>query len=1050
MNFCRARLERLIGFFVLISPIQSILCQVVNNDDPFQHIEYIGTDRGLNGSEVFAITQDRMGFIWVITDNALNRYDGYSFRSFAYDPNDPDAFTTGWYWGLIEDHEGHLWTPGQETGVYSFDPRKEKFTHYLPENGNPVSINSEQTNCVMVDGQGRVVIGTNAGLECFDPSTKAFTLYTSSEDDPFSLHSDVICAFCPDGNNPGIIWVLLDDFSLDAFNVETGRVIEHIDFPFSKDLYMDGPSPSMNLSRSSKDIMWYGANETGIFGINTQTREPVFIKMEDGHTGKYAIRGFYPVCEDNQGNIWTANNLNEIVCYDIDEKSFQFYKVKDKKIQFFELGPCIFQDKADKIWMGTNNGLITINKRNKKITTFYHTEDPTSISGDFVFDIFRTRQGELLVGTTDELDVFDEKKQQFSRLPLFQKGERIDAFSAWNINQDSKDVVWLVGNFGMASYDPFTNQARNYHLTYNGSPVNMEGAVGFVEDRLGNYWVSIWKSGLFHFDPVTGIAKKSFTMADMPNSVVTNSLGPMYLNADGVIYICGWESGMMTYDPVREQFKTFYHDVKDPSSINNESAHAFIERDGIYWFGTLGGGLNVFDPKTEKFAAFTTDDGLIHNCVVSLTEDKKGNFWAGTRGGISCFTPPEFPFDSDGRIQFRNYDISDGLPSNVLNFQSAFCDLDGTLYFGTRNAGLFCFHPDSLQDNSYIPPVHITELSILNKPIHVNDGSGFLDKAIEYTDKLELSYKYNIISFSFAALNFVQAEKNKYAYMLEGYDEEWIYTDASKRFASYTNLDAGDYVFKVMGSNNDGIWNDVPTQLAITIHPPFWATAWFRVLLVFLVSGSAYALYRFRMQQVMEVQMIRNKIAHDLHDNIGSTLNSISIFSEVAQNKIKERIPELELIGEGSRKVIDSMSDIVWTINPDNDSFEKIIFRMRSLTHSLMKAKSIEYSFKTDEKLNDITLPMQTRKHFYLIFKEAINNMLKYSQASRASIMLSYDDNKIDLLIRDNGIGFDTHNPTRGNGLNNMRMRAKEIRADFAINSNIGEGTSIQLQFYAK
>jgi two-component system sensor histidine kinase UhpB len=208
----------------------------------------------------------------------------------------------------------------------------------------------------------------------------------------------------------------------------------------------------------------------------------------------------------------------------------------------------------------------------------------------------------------------------------------------------------------------------------------------------------------------------------------------------------------------------------------------------------------------------------------------------------------------------------------------------------------------------------------------------------------------------------------------------------------------------------------------------------------------SFLVYRnYRTRKLLELQALRNKIAHDLHDDIGSTLNSISIYSEVAKNKSKENIPELDLIGESSRKVMDAMSDIVWTINPDNDSFEKIIFRMRSLTHLLMKAKNLEYQFKADEKLNDLELPMQTRKNFYLIFKEAINNLLKYSNATRVAISLNYPDNVIEMFIRDNGVGFDVANPPRGNGLASMKQRADKIKARFNIESSTGNGTSVEL-----
>ena len=326
-----------------------------------------------------------------------------------------------------------------------------------------------------------------------------------------------------------------------------------------------------------------------------------------------------------------------------------------------------------------------------------------------------------------------------------------------------------------------------------------------------------------------------------------------------------------------------------------------------------------------------------------------------------------------------------------------------------------------------------------------SDTVTFLKTTIETTKEVTISYRENVISFTFAALNFIHPENNRYAYMLKGFDKKWIYTDASRRFADYTNLDPGEYIFTVKGSNNDGVWNETPATLKLIITPPFWKTWWFRSLIALIITLFIYSLYSFRLRQILEVQTIRNKISGDLHDDIGSTLNSISIFSEVAKQKSKEHIHELDMIGESSRKVMDAMSDIVWTINPENDSFEKIIFRMRSLTHQLMKAKKIEYTFDADESLNMQKLPMQVRKNFYLIFKEALNNLVKYSNTERASILLTQKENGIELLIRDNGIGFDSSNPPRGNGLNNMKRRANEIGAQLEILSKNGKGTSVEL-----
>ncbi len=390
--------------------------------------------------------------------------------------------------------------------------------------------------------------------------------------------------------------------------------------------------------------------------------------------------------------------------------------------------------------------------------------------------------------------------------------------------------------------------------------------------------------------------------------------------------------------------------------------------------------------------------------------------------------------------------MNDGLPDNKMIPFAAYKDVDGKIFFGSQQGGVLYFDPSNLRDNDFAPPVYITDLKLFNKSIHPFDADSILKSPVEITKEIILPYNKNDISFEFAALNYFHPEKNQYQYKLENYNNDWISTDAGRRYANYTNLNPGKYMFKVRASNNDGKWNPKETSLIIIITPPFWQTWWFRSLVALAAVALVYGIYRYRLQQVLRLQNIRNRIAADLHDDIGSTLNSISVYSEVAKKDKAGKTQALEMIGESSRKVIDSMSDIVWTINPDNDSFERIILRMRSLSYNLLRVRQIDFSFRADENLNDLKLSLEERRNFYLIFKEALNNLVKYSNAKRASVLLSKNASRITLQIRDDGIGFDTKKKYNGNGLINMQKRSKEINAELHIESGEGIGTSIQLK----
>jgi two-component sensor histidine kinase len=380
-----------------------------------------------------------------------------------------------------------------------------------------------------------------------------------------------------------------------------------------------------------------------------------------------------------------------------------------------------------------------------------------------------------------------------------------------------------------------------------------------------------------------------------------------------------------------------------------------------------------------------------------------------------------------------------------LTLGSAYRDADGKLYFGAESSGFFCFRPEDLKDNKYKPPVYITDLKLFNTSIRPHDPDSILKEPIEFTKQITLSYDQNDFSLEFVALNYIHPEKNQYQYKLENYNKDWVTTDAAKRFASYTNLGPGKYVFRVRASNNDGLLSPHEASLIIIINPPFWQTWWFRVLVVLAVAALIYGVYRYRLSHIMRLQNIRNRIAADLHDDIGSTLNSISIYSEVAKLKSPAVVHELEQVGDAARKIIDAMSDIVWTINPKNDSFENIILRMRSFSYNLLKAKNIEHSFRADDDLNNIKLSMEERRNFFLIFKEAVNNLVKYAEATRVSITLIYENNLIKLSVRDNGKGFRVKQFSTGNGLLSMKSRAEEMNATIKIESEPGSGTNIEL-----
>ena len=370
---------------------------------------------------------------------------------------------------------------------------------------------------------------------------------------------------------------------------------------------------------------------------------------------------------------------------------------------------------------------------------------------------------------------------------------------------------------------------------------------------------------------------------------------------------------------------------------------------------------------------------------------------------------------------------------------------NGQLVFGGSN-GFIIFHPDSIRENKLPPRIVITDFQIFNKSVTPGENSP-LEKSISESDKIYLNHYQDVFSFEFAVLDFTSPENNKYAYKMEGVDPDWVYTDASKRFATYTKLEPGNYIFRVKGCNNDGVWNEEGTSLSIIILPPWWATWWFRVIMFISILGIVYSIYRYRLNKVLAMERLRVQIASDLHDDIGSALTRIAVHSEVIGTTTEKSkiLRSSKQIGTMSREIITTLSDVVWSIDSRNDTVGDLIDRMRDFLETVFSAGSVRIDFQTKGLHFDQKVNQTLRQNIYLIFKEAVNNAAKHSGADEIKISMINGDGKFKMEIADNGTGIGTVDKHVGHhGLENMQMRAKRIGGELRI-KNLERGTSVTL-----
>jgi len=565
-----------------------------------------------------------------------------------------------------------------------------------------------------------------------------------------------------------------------------------------------------------------------------------------------------------------------------------------------------------------------------------------------------------------------------------------------------------------------------------------------------------------------------------------NDVWVIHQDRKGRIWIGTNGGGMDLYNGKKDiHFYNWKSNKESSQSLSSNSIYTICESingnksddQTILWVGTASG-LNKFVVKNDfensnnskinvEINYYKVEDGLLDNAIESILEDENGNLWIGTSTGISFFNIKD--------EHFTNYTTADGLSGSSFNSSSAFKTSDGIMLFGCTN-GLNYFDPERIKQSTYSPSIAITDYQILNQPAGLKNKS-VLSTSIFNSKEIVLPFNQNDFSFQFAALDYNAPDLNEYAYYMEGFDRDWIYS-GKRRFVTYTNLDPGEYVFQIKATNSDGLWNEQPAKIFIVINPPFWKT-WWAYTIYIIAFGGGLALLRateikrrqkkeeerlrrqreaallreaelkaknIEQEREIDKQKIRNRIAQDLHDEIGSNLSSISLMSELIQNDEKlnaeasERIKRIHKVAKGSTQ---AMRDIVWLTNPSSDSLKDLVAKMKEVADNTLGKFNLNFDYPKD--VSEINLLPETKRNLFFIYKEALNNIVKHAEAKNVYIKLLMEKSSILVSIKDDGKGFNALENFSGNGLKNIRSRANEINADLKFESNPGKGTFLEL-----
>ena len=1010
---------------------------------------------GLSPGQIRDILQDNQGFVWFNTSGYLNRYDGYRFRSYTRDLAHPN-YPTGGYLGFVfKDRSGSLWI-GSNESFDRFDPVTETSTRF-PIGGGAGTLQRPVSH-ISQDRAGMLWLATEAGLYRLDPAIGAFRHYAHNPADPGTLSTSIVRSTYEDRN--GTLWVGTAT-GVEAFDPGTEKVTERIRLNVAQLL-------SVKVLEDHAGVLWIiYLSGNGLASYDRRTRHFTFYSFKDREPPATSLSGAEGIHEDADGNLWLATR---------------------------------------------GSGLVKIDPARRTAVQYRHSPaERDSISEDLLMSVFEDREGNMWVGTaTTGVNRFQRKPLPFKRY-RHEPGNRQSLLrtSVTSLYADSHENIWVGGAFGVTRIDGKTGR---YSFFTNNSSAPNSYVVSIVEDRSGCLWFGTY-GGLYRHDPRTGRfatfrhdpsdahslgddnvgslmvdsrgrlwAATSNGLSRLENAATgrfhswkaapagaPQQVSAMVEDSNGVLWL---DSGtLQRFDPATGRFTAYHLEPGRAGRADREISSALvrigkrispggsflaIDRSGLLWMATSNG-LVRFDRVREEYTTYDQRHGLPDNAVHDILEARDGSLWVSTAGGLSRFAPRT--------STFTNFYDGDGLAGSAFEGYSAATQTRrGQMFFGSKS-GLTSFWPEQIVEHRSMPPVVLTELSLRNLPVSPGPGS-VLAKSITLTPSLTLSHDQNLFSFEFAALSYVDPQRNQYRYMLEPLDQSWNRVDPSHRMATFTTLPAGKYTLRVQGSNNRGVWNEQGVTLGLEILPPWWGTRWFRVtcagiLLAFLWIGYQMRVRQLHHQFAMTLEARvgeRTRIARELHDTLLQSFHGLLLRFQTVSHLLPEA-------SDAKQRLDTAIAHAAAAITEGRDAVQGLRSSTIEKNNLALAINALGAELPADgsavRPVFDVAVEGETRElhpilrdEIYRIAAEALRNAVRHADAGRVEVDIRYDDGQFQLRVRDDGKGIDAavlaNQGVEGHyGLRGMHERAALIGGKLAVWSEPGAGTEVELRLPA-
>jgi len=999
-------------------------------DLEFQHISL---QEGLSQTIVHSILQDRQGFLWFATDDGLNKYDGYEFTVYRHEPHVQNSPSSNRIFSILESRSGLLWI-GTEYGLNYFDRTAQSF-HRIPrksDHDNDGSLEPDGVISLHEDKNGTLWVGFEySGLyRVQKPNTDAGGLAVVPLG--FEVLADRFISSIDEDEN-GVLWVGTNG-GLFSYHVETGKV-RH----FERDSADQGSLTSNVINAVFVDRaenLWV-ATENALLRFDRETETFSPFPLEISTPDRFDAWRAY-ILEDSRkpGSLWLTSQ-NGLYWFDSTSGTFTLYR-HDHETPFSlsaNVTTALYEDHSGILWIGSRNrGLSKLDQSVHRFTHHKHIAgNQNSLSQNDVHSILEDSRGLLWLGTRGGLNRFDRVSKTFTHYRTRAgdgssiSGNRIDC-----IYEDSEGRLWIGTAAGLdrfvraqESFEHFRNDAAPYDRAANHVLV-------MTEAENGGFWLGTMK-GFSHFDPTTrrfrNFEKNSAQDVTYPRGVTC-----LQRNFDGQLWLGTGTNGLYRFDPETETFTHYGYNPDDPTSLSSNNIWALhLDSRNMLWIVTYGGGLNRFHPVKKTFTAFTAQNvGFPTNNLDSMLADDDGNLWLGTDNGLVRFDPV-------GRT-VRIFNVASGIQSREFHQKSQFKSKEGEMFFGGIN-GFNSFFPDEIYKKNLVPPkVVIADFRLANTSVPIGSDSP-LANPISLTEKLTLTHDQNDLAFEFVALHFTQPENNEYAYKLyayklEPYAKEWQ-TAGITRTASYTNLDPGDYIFRVKAANSDGVWNEEGTAIRITISKPWWHTWWAYSLYAAAFLALGYGLRRYelnrlnlrnrlRLEQIAtekfrELDQVKSRffanISHEFRTPLTLVLGQINtVMTQIGESKTREK---LAVAMRHSRRLLHLVSQLLDLSRLESGSMTLNLVRgdvipfLKNLVFSfeaLAEDKKITLKFECEE--NEIILDYEPDK-LEKIITNLLSNAVKFTpQGGSVTVNIATVGATrpvaptIEITVTDTGIGI--------------------------------------------